>query len=193
MFDLQPTKLELEAIWKSTLAFVPHLIIAAALMTICYVVYRSLSKWSGFFWRSQVTNPLLADMMSRIGASPILVLGIYLSLQVLNLTGLAMTLLGGTGVIGIIAGIALKNILENYFSGVMLGVRRPFANGDFIEVAGEKGVVQSLNSRGTTLIGADGTHVFIPNSTVITSIIKNHTSGPKHWKGDRPPPEASLT
>jgi small-conductance mechanosensitive channel len=100
-----------------------------------------------------------------------------------------MTLLGGTGVVGLVAAFAIKNILENYFSGIMLSLRRPFIVGDVIEVAGERGTVYTLSTRGTTLIDFEGTYIFIPNSTVMNSIIKNHSSGTRSKAAKTLPPE----
>ncbi len=172
-FDLTSTKNELKSLWKSFFAFIPHLVIALVILSFSVVLFRIFSGLNKKFWATRITNPILTEVVGKLGALPILLLGLYLVLQVLGLTGLAFTLLGGTGALGLIAGFAFKNILENYFSGIMLSLRKPFVIGDMIEVAGEKGIVFKMTTRGTTLIDAEGKHILIPNSTIFTSIIRN--------------------
>jgi small-conductance mechanosensitive channel len=109
---------------------------------------------------------------------PVLLLGIYFVLQVAGLTRLAVTVLGGTGLVGIIVGFAFRDIAENFLASLLLSVRNPFSTGDLIEVAGETGIVQNLNTRSTVLLTLDGNHVQIPNATVFKSTIKNYSSTP---------------
>ena len=44
-------------------------------------------------------------------------LGLYFVLKVSNITGLALTVLGGTGIIGIVLGFASRDIVEMPFFG----------------------------------------------------------------------------
>ena len=99
-------------------------------------------------------------------------------LRVAGLTQLALTVLGGTGLIGIIIGFAFRDIAENFLASLLLSMRNPFNGGDLIEVAGYTGIVQNLNTRSTVLLTLDGNHVQIPNATVYKSTIKNYSSIP---------------
>jgi small conductance mechanosensitive channel len=176
--DLEPTEKEVKKIWKTFFAKIPHLIIAALILIAAIFLYRRATGYSLSFWKQRLTNPILSEVMGKIGALPILLLGLYLMLQVLNLTGLAFTILGGTGALGLVAGFAFKNILENYFSGIIISIRKPFIIGDVVQIGNEKGVVFKMTTRGITLLDFDGTHILIPNSTVFTSVIKNQTANP---------------
>ena len=117
-------------------------------------------------------------MIARAIAIPILLLGVYLVLQVAGLTGLAVSLLGGAGVIGIVIGFAFRDIAENFLASLLLSIRRPFSQGDVIGVADFEGVVQTMNTRSTILLTLEGNHVQIPNATVFKSTIVNYTAGP---------------
>jgi len=57
-------------------------------------------------------------------------------LQFAGLTRLAITVLGGTGLIGIIVGFAFRDIAENFLASILLSVRNPFRSGELIEVGG---------------------------------------------------------
>ena len=109
---------------------------------------------------------------------PVALLGIYLALRISNLTNLAATVLGGTGLIGLVVGIAFRDIAENFLASVLISVKCPFSMGDLIQVEGHKGLVRGVSTRGTTLMTLEGNHVQIPNSVVYKSVIQNFTANP---------------
>jgi hypothetical protein len=56
-------------------------------------------------------SPLLLQFMARALSLPVVLIGLYLVLQVAALTRLAVTVLGGTGIVGI--GFAFREIAED--------------------------------------------------------------------------------
>jgi small conductance mechanosensitive channel len=108
----------------------------------------------------------------------ILLVGLYIIFQVAGLTSIALTVLGGTGLLGLILGIAFQDITENFLASIFLSVQTPFEAGDLVDIAGIMGFVQRLTTRATILMTQDGNHVQIPNSTVYQSNIYNYTSNP---------------
>ena len=122
---------------------------------------------------------LLLNIVVRAFSIPVFLLGLYFVLQAAGLTRLALTILGGTGLAGIIVGFAFRDIAENFLASILLSVRNPFRTGDLIEVAGHTGIVQNLNTRSSVLLTLDGNHVQIPNATVYKSTIKNYSSMPQ--------------
>jgi small-conductance mechanosensitive channel len=108
----------------------------------------------------------------------VLILGVYLVLRVSGLTRLAITVLGGTGLFGLVVGIAFRDIAENYLASILISVRRPFQIGDLIQVAEHWGIVQAVTTRGTLMITFEGNHIHIPNSIIYKSIVNNYTANP---------------
>jgi small-conductance mechanosensitive channel len=106
----------------------------------------------------------------------IFLFGIYIILRVSGLTQLALTVVGGTGLIGLAVGIAFRDITENFLASIFLSMQRPFETGDLIEVTGVTGYVQQLNVRTTVLMTLDGNLVQIPNATVYKSNLRNFTT-----------------
>jgi len=135
------------------------------------------------FFAGRVASPLLLSIVVRAISIPILLLGVYFVLQVAGLTRLAVTVLGGTGLVGIIIGFAFRDIAENFLASLLLSVRNPFRSGDLIAVAGHTGVVQNLNTRSTVLLTLEGNHVQIPNAMVFKSVIENYSSIPSRRAG----------
>jgi small-conductance mechanosensitive channel len=96
----------------------------------------------------------------------------------MGLTQLALTVVGGTGLLGLAVGIAFRDITENFLASIFLSMQRPFEPADLIEVAGVTGYVQQLNMRTTVLMNLDGNLVQIPNATVYKANIRNYTTNP---------------
>jgi small conductance mechanosensitive channel len=118
---------------------------------------------------------LLRNVIARGIGVLVMLFGTYIVLRVAGLTQLALTVLGGTGLIGLAVGIAFRDITENFLASIFLSKQQPFATGDLIEVNGVLGFVQQLNIRTTVLAALDGTMVQIPNATVYKSNIRNLT------------------
>jgi small conductance mechanosensitive channel len=177
-FDLAPAKAEAENLIRKTLGYTPYFlasILVFALFIFLAVFVQRLGRRTA---EKRVQNPLLIELVAKLFALPVLILGIYLVLKISGLTGMALTILGGTGALGLIVGFAMKNILENYFSGIMLSLRNPYTTGDIVEIGGKQGVVQKLTTRGTILVDFDGNHIIIPNTIIYGNLIVNLTANP---------------
>jgi small-conductance mechanosensitive channel len=154
----------------------PLIVLALLIIALAWLVSKAVGALARRFFESRVESPLLLAVVVRLFAIPVFLLGVYFVLQVAGLTRLALTVLGGTGLAGIIIGFAFRDIAENFLASLLLSMRNPFKRGDLIEVAGHKGIVQNLNTRSTVLLTLDGTHVQIPNATVYKSTITNFSS-----------------
>lgn len=76
---------------------------------------------------------------------------------------------------GLALSLSLQSILGNIFSGITILGSRPFAAGDYVELAGVVGTVQNVGLFYTTLTMIDNKTVHIPNSQVTDSMITNYT------------------
>ncbi len=128
--------------------------------------------------RRRQSSQLLTNVIARGAGVLVFLLSLYVVFYVAGLTGIALTLLGGTGLLGIAIGIAFRDIAENFLASVFLSVQNPFHTGDLVDIGGTTGFVQTLTSRATVLMTIDGNHVQIPNATVYKSTIFNYTSNP---------------
>ena len=73
-------------------------------------------------------------------------------------------------------GLALQGSLSNLAAGVLLMVTRPFKAGDYVEAAGNAGVVEAISLLNTTLKTIDNKKVILPNSSIIGNPITNYTA-----------------
>jgi len=77
---------------------------------------------------------------------------------------------------GLAVGLALKDSLSNFSSGVMLILFKPFKVGDVINAAGVTGTVEAIQVFNTILRTGDNQEVIAPNSHVYGGIITNLTA-----------------
>ncbi|WP_298632721.1 mechanosensitive ion channel domain-containing protein [uncultured Umboniibacter sp.] len=97
----------------------------------------------------------------------------------LNKIGVETTsLVAVLGAAGLAVGLALKDSLSNFSSGVMIIVLKPFRSGDFIGAAGIEGVVKNIELFSTKLVTTDNKVIILPNSTVYASEITNYSALP---------------
>ena len=177
-WDLSPAWEELRKLGAGAIRNSP--LIGLGLLLLIGTWYAS--KWATWIasrlFQQRVQSHLLRDVAARAVAVPVFLLGLYLVLRVSGLTRLAMTVLGGTGLLGLVIGFAFRDIAENFLASILISMQHPFASGDLIEVAGHKGYVQSVNTRATLLMTLEGNHVQIPNATIYKETITNYTANP---------------
>ena len=84
-----------------------------------------------------------------------------------------VSLLAILGAAGLAIGLALQGTLSNVSAGVMLLILRPFDVGDFISCGGTTGTVKSLGLFVTELSTSENVYIFVPNSKLWNTDIKN--------------------
>jgi small conductance mechanosensitive channel len=80
------------------------------------------------------------------------------------------------GAAGLAVGLALKDSLANFSSGVMLILFRPFKVGDFVTVGGESGTVEEITVFSTIMNTPDNQKKIIPNGQISNNTITNVTA-----------------
>lgn len=178
-WDFTPSRLEIERMIDQLRWFAPITVISLVILLTFWLAARAAAAVARRLLKQRLRSPLLADIAARGAALLVFLIGIYLVLQVAGLTRLAVTVLGGTGLVGIILGLAFREIAENSLASILLSVRNPFRTGDWIEIGEYQGIVQNLNMRTTILLTLDGNHIQIPNSLVFQSVVTNFSSNPK--------------
>ncbi|MEX1024003.1 MAG: mechanosensitive ion channel family protein [Planctomycetota bacterium] len=178
LWDLGPATEELRAIGEQAVRLLPALVLAMLLLGLTLLGARTGAGWLARILLRRVETRILRDVLEKTILVLLVVAGIYLALRVSGLTRIAVTIIGGTGVAGIVLGFAFRDIAENFLASLLISIQRPFRVGDAIEVDGHTGLVQRVTTRGTVLMDFDGNHIQIANATVYKSTIRNYTANP---------------
>jgi small-conductance mechanosensitive channel len=177
-WDFVPALTEITRLARQMAVALPLVLLAFLILPLAWWLSSVLASLIRRLLAPRVDQEFQRDLIARTIAIPVFLLGVYLVLQIAGLTGLAVSLLGGAGIIGIVLGFAFRDIAENFLASLLLSMRRPFLQGDLIAVGEHEGVVQTMNTRSTILLTLDGNHVQIPNATVFKSTIVNYTAAP---------------
>jgi len=143
-----------------------------------FVIGRWIAKWLTGVVRKLMAKSDMDDMLIQfLGNIVYTVLLLVVVMAALDHIGIQTTsLLAVFGAAGLAIGLALKDSLGNFSSGVMLILFRPFKVGDFIEAGGESGVVEEVRMFATILRTGDNREVIIPNSQIYGGTIVNYSA-----------------
>ena len=104
------------------------------------------------------------------------VLYVLLGLTIAEKLGIDTTgIVALTSVLTLAVSLSVQNALTNIIGGFTLLSTKPFSIGDFVEIAGQSGSIQSIGLTYTKLCTVDNKIISIPNSAVVSAQIVNFT------------------
>lgn len=112
----------------------------------------------------------------RVIIAIVVVIGVWSVLSIFPATQqVASAFLASSAVLAVIAGLALTTPLGNLGSGVLLAFTQPVRLGDRITVQDHTGVVDEISLSYTALTTDEGRRIFVPNTTMVSTIIVNRS------------------
>lgn len=160
---------------NSFFAMVPNFILAAAVVTVSFVLARFVARFVESGMNKATDMKTLNSLVANIVRTVVVAVGLFAALGLLGLDKTVTSLLAGAGVVGLALAFAFQDIAGNFMSGILLAVRRPFRANDIIETNDFFGTVREINPRSTILALPQGQQVVIPNSSVLQNPVKNYT------------------
>lgn len=153
------------------------LIVGAATALIIFIVGWIASKWAYRIClrvarRSQL-DEALARFLAAICQYAVLAIAVIAALGKVGIQTTSLVALLGAA--GLAVGLALQGNLSHFASGVMLLLFRPFTLGDRVTIGGSSGVVKDIGLFATSMNTASNERVIIPNGSITSSAIVNHT------------------
>lgn len=150
-------------------ARIPYLIIGIIVFVLFMFagrIIKGILLTAGKRTRLDVT---LADLLGRLVSFVITLLGLFVAAVIIFPTFKPGDLITGLGITSVAIGFAFKDVLQNFFAGILLLWRRPFVVGDTIRTKDYEGTVEEITVRSTRLRTADGERAVMPNGEVYTS------------------------
>ena len=133
-------------------------------------------RWLGALTMRQLSKremePPIRMLFVRI--VKLLVLIVTLMLIADNLQIKLLPLIAGLGIAGVGVGLAMQGVLSNLVAGLTIIFVKSFRVGEYIEIAGVHGQVETIELFSTTLVHADRSRIVVPNRKIVGEIIHNY-------------------
>ena len=153
-----------------------RLVMLVIIWLLVWFVVRFIGRWVlGLIARSRGFTEDGAGFttLGRLLKGAVIIVGVLSSMAILGLTPLLASTLTSVGVVGIVVGLAVKDVAANFISGILLLFDRPFALGDFVSAGNVQGHVEVISLRSTRLRTPEGPVVTVPNSVIAANAITN--------------------
>jgi small-conductance mechanosensitive channel len=147
-----------------------------ALLTVVLTVLAAL--WIGRMLEARIMGLQHVEINLRFALTKILrsilvVVAVLIALPIVGIDITVLSVFGGALGVGI--GLGMQKIAANYVSGFTILLDRTVSPGDLVTVDRFYGEVTKLTSRCIIVRGPDGTEAIVPNETVTTSTVINHS------------------
>ncbi len=155
-------------LWNSVLLYAPRLLAGLALLTAAWFIANALQN---VMLRLARVKRLDVNLTRYLGQAVRVVVLVFGVLSALGTLGVDVTaLVAGLGLAGFALGFALKDILSNALSGILILLYKPFHTGDVIRVTDLEGTVTEINLR-YTVLDAEGKTIFVPNGSLVANAV----------------------
>lgn len=123
--------------------------------------------------RIQDINMNVRVVLSKLLRIFLLFIAVMIALSAVGLDITMLSVFGGA--LGVGLGFGLQRIASNYVSGFIILLDKSMQIGDVVTIDTHYGVVSDLRTRYLVLRKLDGTQVIIPNESLITNPVINHS------------------
>lgn len=146
--------------------------IAAVLFLVAIAITHAVQRWleGTLLPRTRLDSGLQNSIKTSLGYLGFMV-AVSLSLSQLGVSFERLAIVAGALSVGI--GFGLQSIVNNFVSGLILLWERAVRVGDWIVVGDEQGYVRRINVRSTEIETFDRATVIVPNSNLVSGVVKN--------------------
>lgn len=153
------------------LTYGPRVIMAIVVFLVGLWLLRIFNRWIKRGFERRHFNPSLKYFLQNLIAITLQILLILLVLQVagIQLTFFAAIVAG----LSVAVGLALSGTLQNFVSGVLILVLRPYVVGDNVVMQGQEGTVRSIQLFYTVILTFDNKTIIVPNGQLSNNVVIN--------------------
>ena len=151
-----------------------NLVIAIIIFVVGKWLAKRVQNMMESLLKKRGIEEVLVDFLGTIVYVLILIVAVVAAFDQLGIP--ATSFVAIIGAAGLAVGLALKDSLSNFASGVMLVLFRPFTKGDFIDAGGVTGTVDEIHLVSTLLTTPDNKLITVPNALMYTSTITNFSA-----------------
>lgn len=156
----------------------PNIVVGLIVFTLILLMSSYLSKLAVKVFHRFFPKSKNKSIVTLIGIFKFLIvlMAAFIAFEIIGLGGFVLKFLGSLGVAGVIAGVALKDLVSSMFSGMLIGIDKAFAVGDYVSIKGISGTVESIGFLTTKVITDEGKKVYIPNQLIFSAPFINYSA-----------------
>lgn len=156
----------------------PNIAVGIIVFVLILMMSSYLSKLSVRIFHRLFPKSKSNSIVTLIGVFKFLIIlmGAFIAFEIMGLGGFVMKFLGSLGVAGVIAGVALKDLVSSMFSGMLISFDKAFAVGDYVSIKGISGTVEDIGFLTTKVITDEGKKVYIPNQLIFSAPFINFSA-----------------
>ncbi|HDM8217807.1 mechanosensitive ion channel family protein [Vibrio campbellii] len=153
--------------WLSTL----KLILVISILV--WIVMRLITNVEDYVLKQKTRDETTVQAVAKVARLFFIVIGVLTVMQAFGLSLSGLLTFGGVG--GLIVGLAAKDLLSNFFGGLMIYFDRPFKVGDWIRSPDRQieGTVERIGWRMTSIRTFDKRPLYVPNSVFSNIVVEN--------------------
>ena len=170
-FDLDLIWNSLYGLLNSFLYRVPYILFAIIVFALFILAARVVSGAINTTGRRTRFDVTLANLLGRLASFVITILGLFVGAVIIFPAFKPGDLVAGLGITSVAIGFAFKDVLQNFFAGILILWRKPFIVGDQLRFKEYEGTVEEITVRSTRLKTFDGERAVIPNGDVYTNAV----------------------
>jgi small conductance mechanosensitive channel len=144
---------------------------AIVILAVGAIIGRWLGRLIDQRLRARAMEPPMRLLIVRVLRIVVMLFAVVVALDKFGFQ--IAPLVAGIGVAGLGIGIALQGVLSNVVAGLSIIFTKPFRVGEYIEIAGVRGDVATIELFSTTLLHPDHSRVIIPNRKLVGEILHN--------------------
>jgi small conductance mechanosensitive channel len=163
-----------EAIIPLLLAWGARILVALLIFVVGRWVSKRVAAAVAAATERANVDATLTNFLRSVVYMALLVMVVLAAVQTLGVE--ATSFFAILGAAGLAVGLALKDSLANFSSGVMLVFFRPFKAGDYVEAGGVSGTVDSISIFNTIMKTPDNRVIIVPNSQIYAGSITNFST-----------------
>lgn len=144
-----------------------------------------LALWLGGLIETRLQNSTSLDsslkiVFSRVSKTLLVLVAVLVGMSLVGLDLTTLSVFGGA--LGVGLGFGMQKIASNYVSGFIILLDRSISIGNIIQVGQDKGEVKRITTRYTVLRAGNGSHILLPNETLVTSTVQNDSYADPRWR-----------
>lgn len=152
-------------------AQLPYIILGILVVGVFVIIARIVKRVIHAAGQNTRLDVTLADLLGRLASLLIIILGVFVAAVVVFPAFKPGDLVAGLGITSVAVGFAFKDVLQNFFAGILILWRRPFVVGDQLKFREFEGTIEEINVRSTRIKTFDGERAVIPNGDIYTNAV----------------------